>query len=210
MMPLQWVQITAGRGPAECAWAVTRVLKCFAEDAQAAAISVDVLETIEGPFLDTLDSVLVSLDGDDLPHFLSRWLGSILWISRSPFRPTYKRKNWFVSVNSLALPERFAWSESELRIETMRASGPGGQHVNKTESAVRVTHVPSGLTASAREERSQSANRKLALARLAELVDQRQEQSQQRVQQQRWAQHDALERGKPIRVYLGVEFKLRQ
>jgi peptide chain release factor len=209
MMP-QWIQITAGRGPAECAWAVARVLKCFAEEAAAASLSVEVLETVPGAFPETFDSVLLAVQGPDLQGFLSRWLGSILWIGRSPFRPTYKRKNWFVGVNRLALPERIAWSENELRFDTMRASGPGGQHVNKTETAVRVTHVPSGLAATAREERSQSANRKLALARLAELVAQRHQQSERRVQKQRWAQHDALERGNTIRVYEGAEFALRQ
>ncbi len=206
----QWIQITAGRGPAECAWVVPRVLRCFIQEAESAAISVEVLESIPGPFLDTLDSVLIAIEGSNLKPFLERWLGSILWIGRSPFRPTYKRKNWFVGVNQLALPERVAWSENELRFDTMRASGPGGQHVNKTETAVRVTHMPTGLTATAQEERSQSANRKLALARLAESFSQRQQQSERRVQHKRWTQHDALERGNPIRVYRGDKFELQE
>ena len=108
----QWIQITAGRGPAECAWAVTRVLGCFVAEAEAAPLSVDVLETVEGPFLETLDSVLLSIAGNDLQPFLTGWLGSILWVGRSPFRPEHKRKNWFVGVNALALPERFAWDPS--------------------------------------------------------------------------------------------------
>jgi protein subunit release factor A len=53
----------------------------------------------------------------------------------------------------------------------MRASGPGGQHVNRTESAVRVTHLPTGVRATAMEERSQHRNRKLALARLTKKLN---------------------------------------
>ena len=54
----------------------------------------------------------------------------------------------------------------ECEMETFRAGGPGGQHQNKTESAVRLTHVPTGLSVTARESRSQHRNRKIALARL--------------------------------------------
>ncbi len=204
-----WIQITSGRGPAECAWVVPRVLRCLIEEAANAGISIDPLESVEGPFLGTLDSVLVAASGPSLTAFLARWTGSILWIGTSPFRPTYKRKNWFVGISSLALPERFAWSEKELVFETMRASGPGGQHVNKTESAVRVTHLPTGLAVAAREERSQHDNRKLALARLSELLGERTRASERRVQRERWSQHNQLERGNPIRVYEGEKFVLR-
>ncbi len=61
---------------------------------------------------------------------------------------------------------------AECRVETFRAGGPGGQHQNKTESAVRLTHIPSGIVVTARESRSQHRNRQIALGRLrAELED---------------------------------------
>jgi len=59
---------------------------------------------------------------------------------------------------------------AECRIETFRAGGPGGQHQNKTESAVRLTHLPTGITVTARESRSQFRNRQMALARLREAL----------------------------------------
>ena len=68
----------------------------------------------------------------------------------------------------------------------MKASGPGGQHVNKSDTAVRVTHLPSGLTAVAREERSQFLNRKLALARLGELLDQENLERGKKADKERW------------------------
>lgn len=206
----QWVQITSGRGPAECAYAVPRVLRCLVEEAAQARLSTEMLDAVSAYFPDTLYSALIAIDGPGANEFVARWKGTVLWIGRSPFRPAYKRKNWFVGVDALRVPERPGWTEKELKFETMRASGPGGQHVNKTESAVRVTHMPSGITAAAREERSQGANKKLALARLAEAFEELRRGETQRAQQQRWKQHNSLERGDPVRVYEGNAFKLRQ
>lgn len=59
----------------------------------------------------------------------------------------------------------------ECRVETFRSGGPGGQHQNKTESGVRLTHLPSGVTVSARESRSQYRNRRAAVARLREALE---------------------------------------
>ena len=93
-----------------------------------------------------------------------------------------------------------------MRIETLRASGPGGQHVNRTESAVRVTHLPTGLSAMAQEERSQHLNRRLALARLAALFAERADKQVRAAEDQRWRQHTQLERGNAVRVYRGTDW----
>ena len=93
-----------------------------------------------------------------------------------------------------------------MRIETLRASGPGGQHLNRTESAVRVTHLPSGLSASAQEERSQHLNRRLALARLAQRFDERAGAQAQAADTARWRQHTSLIRGNPVRTYRGTDW----
>ncbi|MBA3013549.1 MAG: hypothetical protein KKD63_01620 [Proteobacteria bacterium] len=72
-----------------------------------------------------IHSLLFSLEGEELP-VVQAWCGTILWICRSPLRPHYKRKNWYVGVSLLMPPEKPTWSEKEIRVETMRASGPGG------------------------------------------------------------------------------------
>jgi ribosome-associated protein len=73
----------------------------------------------------------------------------------------------------MPLPERLVRLLRDCDVETYRASGPGGQHRNKTESAVRLTHRPSGLVRSATEHRSQYLNRRLALERLARALEAR-------------------------------------
>jgi peptide chain release factor len=207
MSERRWLQITCGRGPRECAFAVPHVLKRMIEETRQHGLSTEVLESVAGRYPGTLYSALLAVDGANAEAYLSRWVGTVCWICRSPFRPNHKRKNWFVSVDAFRPPATVMWSERDLRFETLRASGPGGQHVNKTESAVRVTHVPTNVSVTAREERSQHANRKLALARLAELFRQRERSQAQQFENERWSQHNQLERGRAVRTFIGLDFE---
>ncbi|HEX2843432.1 peptide chain release factor H [Hyphomicrobium sp.] len=189
-----WVQITSGRGPAECQLAVAKLADVLEKEARKAGLACEVLDIVEGRERATALSALLSLEGEDAHAFAVRSRGSVLWICPSPIRPGHKRKNWFVGVEVLAPPET---STNTLRIadvvfEAMRASGPGGQHVNKTESAVRATHKPTDLVATAREERSQAMNKKLALARLSAMLADGVEAAKADAERDRWAQHDAL------------------
>ncbi len=99
------------------------------------------------------------------------------------------------------------FSQTDLRIETMRSSGPGGQHTNKTESAVRITHSPTGISVIAKEERSQYMNRRLALARIHAMIADSNNQDQKREEKKRWQYHNELERGSPSRTFQGEEFR---
>jgi len=197
-----WLQVTAGQGPAECAWAVVRVVEKMCAEAAAAGLEIRTLEVVPGPEPGTAQSMLLGVSGP-LEPFLSGWRGTVQWIARSPFRPEHKRKNWFVAVDALEPVEATRFDPRDVRFETMRASGPGGQHVNRTESAVRVTHVPTGVQASASEERSQHSNRRLALARLAQRLEELQGRKEAAAERARWQAHQALQRGNPVRVLRG-------
>jgi len=111
-----------------------------------------------------------------------------------------------VGAVQVALPGFTAPDERDIRIETMKGSGPGGQHVNTTESAVRAIHIPTGLSAIARDERSQSANSKRAVARLGILLARVAQREADRARKQRWDAHNELVRGNPVRVYAGPRF----
>lgn len=197
------MHVTAGKGPEECAWAVIEIVERILAEAKAEGLDARAIEMEAGPRAGTANSALLGVSGDNAEAFAGTWNGTVQWIARSPFRPEHKRKNWFVGVEVLAPVEETRFNPAEVRWETMRASGPGGQHVNRTESAVRVTHVPTGAQATAAEERSQHRNRKLALARLAAKLNDLDAARRRESLDQRWRSHQELERGNPVRVFRG-------
>jgi peptide chain release factor len=202
-----WLQVTSGRGPAECQWVVAQLLRVLCEEAKQAGVSAELLEASPGDAPSTLRSVLLSVQGEGAEALAASFVGSVKWSGPSAFRPHHKRQNWFVGVERFTLPQTPKWSERDLEFSTLRASGPGGQHVNKTESAVRVLHRPTGLSVVGREERSQQQNKKLALARLAALLEGRAQQAAASADKARWNQHNSLERGNPVRTYVGADFR---
>jgi len=205
---IRWIQITSGRGPDECCWVVSQVVKRILSEAKNLGFSINILETVSGDMPDTMKSALLALEGDDITAFTSQWEGTIQWIGSSPYRKKHRRKNWFVGVNILSPPEKNDFNEKDFKLEKMRSSGPGGQHVNKTESAIRITHLPTGLNAIAQEERSQHLNRKLAFARLVEKIKELENESAHQFRNKQWLLHSELERGNPVRIYRGPQFIL--
>lgn len=202
------VQITSGRGPAECCWVVARVLKRLLQEARSQGLEATVMDREPGPENGTLSSAAVKLEGPKAEAFLQGWEGSILWVGESPYRKYHKRRNWFVGVNRLSMADKaLALEERDIRYEATRAGGPGGQHVNKVSTAVRATHLPSGISVLASDSRSQLQNKKAATERLAAQLAQQRLQHQQESIRANWQQHNELERGNPVRVFRGSDFK---
>jgi peptide chain release factor len=182
---------------------VATLATIIANRASSASLVATVLE--DHPTDHGALSVLLAIEGDTAAQFAICWHGTMQW--KCPSLRPVGRKNWFISGTFMQPPQVTPWNQNDIRFETYRASGPGGQHVNTTESAVRVVHVPSGLIAQAQEERSQFRNKSLALARLAALMTARENDAAQAVQQSKWMQHNSLIRGNPIRVFIGPNFK---
>ena len=195
-----YVQITSGRGPAECCRVVALVLEKILKEAASKGIKTEIVEQEIGPHSKTLRSAVISLQGGDYDSLIEEWEGTVQWIAQSPYRIYHKRKNWFVGVHSFVLSESQEATERDFRYETLRASGPGGQHVNKTESAVRAVHIPSGMSVVASDQRSQWQNKKLATERLlVKLSSWTMEQAMIQAQEN-WSNHNHLQRGNPVKV----------
>ena len=188
--------------------AIAHTLRCMRREAEADGVDIDVAEEANsdghGP-----PSALVMIHGDGAEDFAQRWTGSILWVCKSPVRPNHKRKNWFIGCQEIDPPEAAGdvIDPADVRIEAFRAGGPGGQHQNKTESAVRAVHVPTGLTVVVRDNRSQHRNRATALARLADLLETSQLLMAARDRARLQAAHAELERGRPRRTFRGDKFQ---
>lgn len=192
------LQISSGKGPTECELAVGKFLKVFMKEIE----STKIVEEERGHYVDCYKSAVLSVDED-----VSSFVGTIKWIAQSPFRPKHKRKNWFIDVSVFKEQEKVDFSEEFVRFETFRSGGNGGQNVNKVETGVRAIHVPTGLSVVRTEARTQHLNKKLALNRLSDIISKQNLDARLLAKQVMWMQHELLERGNPVRVYEGPEFK---
>ncbi len=201
------IQITAGRGPAECTWVVAQVLKKVLEEAQEYQLETVLLQREAGTENGTIETASIAVRGKNADQFVNSWIGTIQWIGQSQFRKMHKRKNWFIGIFEIEQQKNNLFSENDIQYQAMRSSGAGGQHVNKVSSAIRATHIPTGIAVVAMDSRSQHQNKKLATERLfKKLEDEKLLQLKNHVGKQ-WENQLNVQRGNPIRVFTGSDFK---
>ena len=201
------IQITAGRGPAECAWAAAQVLKKILEEAEIMALKAEVIQRIAGSENGTVESAMIMIVGNDTDTFVKSWSGTIQWIGQSSFRKMHKRKNWFIGVFEMQTLQTNNFSEKDIQYQAMRSSGAGGQHVNKVSSAIRATHVPTGISTVAMDSRSQHQNKKLATERLMGKLKESELQGLRNHVNDQWENQLQVQRGNPVRTFTGSDFK---
>ncbi|WP_299260054.1 peptide chain release factor H [uncultured Aquimarina sp.] len=206
-MKTKIIQITAGRGPAECCWVVAQVLKLFLEEIKNSGYTYSILQRDKGSENGTVQSATIQLQGKEIKPFLALWLGTIQWIGTSKFRKHHKRKNWFIGMYEVKQTVLTVLNEKDISFQTMRSSGPGGQNVNKVNSAVRATYNPTGDQVVVMDSRSQHQNKKIAIERLKEKIHQNQLTKIQRSLDDQWENHLNIQRGNPIRIFKGTDFK---
>ncbi len=198
------LQLSAAQGPAECTLAVAKALRRLQVEAGSLAVELRVVEEEPGEHRGTFRSVLLALDGEQADELARRWEGTVQWVCPSPYRTNHSRKNWFIGVARFAEPP--ANLDGEIRFETLRSSGPGGQHVNTTDSAVRAVHVATGISVKVQSERSQHANKRLAMLIIGQRLAQQAEKHQGDLRAHRRLFHHQVARGSPIRTFCGENF----
>lgn len=201
------IQITAGRGSAECTWVVAQVLKKMLEEALEHRLETAILHREVGQENGTVETVTISLKGKNADTFATSWIGTIQWIGQSQFRKMHKRKNWFIGVFEIENPKSATISENDIQYQAMRSSGAGGQHVNKVSSAIRATHLPTGIAAVVMDSRSQHQNKKLATERLLKKLEGEMLQQLKTHIGKQWENQLNIQRGNPIRIFMGTDFK---
>ena len=203
-MEKTYIQVTSGRGPVECCRVVVLIMNKICEQAKSKGLELELVEHEEGPQEGCMFSATLSVKGAEIQSFKNEWEGSVLWVAqKNPFRPWHRRKNWFVGVHFFKPLETEAINERDITYETLRSSGPGGQNVNKVETAVRAIHVPTGMTVLATDMRSQAQNKKLALERLVMKLSAAEEEKQLQQTHDVWMNHNTLERGNPVKKFKG-------
>ncbi|MEM7589757.1 MAG: peptide chain release factor 1 [Myxococcota bacterium] len=197
------VEIRAGAGGDEASLFAGELLQMYIRYAQTLGLRCELLSTSEGT-QGGFKEVVLGVKGAGAYGFF-KYEAGVHRVQRVPQTETQGRIHTS-ACSVVVLPEaqevELNIPETELRVDTFRAGGAGGQHVNKTDSAVRITHLPTGLVASCQDEKSQWKNKAKAMTVLrARLLQKKQREQQEERSQQRRHMVGSGDRSDKIRTY---------
>ncbi len=178
------LKLNAGAGGTEsCDWA-NMLYRLYTRWAEKKGFSVEVLDLLDGDEAG-IKSVTFQVNGENAYGYLKSEKGVHRLVRISPFNAQGKRQTSFVSLDVMPEIEEdldVEINDDDIRVDTYRSSGAGGQHINKTSSAIRITHMPTGIVVTCQNERSQHMNKDKAMQMLkAKLFLLKQEENQEKL-----------------------------
>ena len=198
------VGIHAGAGGTESQDWAEMLLRMYLRFAQRRNYKAEILDQSEGEEAG-IKSATLSIEGPFAYGYLESERGVHRLVRLSPFDSAKRRHTSFALAEVMPEVEQdleVTIDEKDLKIDTYRSTGAGGQHVNKTDSAVRITHLPTGIVVTCQNERSQIQNREVAMRILRSRLLERQIEAQEEAARQIRGEHVAAGWGNQIRSYV--------
>ncbi|KAM7474293.1 hypothetical protein LguiB_021536 [Lonicera macranthoides] len=200
-----FIEVQAGAGGTESMDWAAMVMQMYKMWAQHRGFGVTVVDEMAGEIAG-IKRATIKVDGEYAFGYAKAEVGVHRLVRISPFDSGKRRHTSFAAVAVIPIlgdgSTRFHINESDLKIERMRSGGAGGQSVNTTESAVRITHIPTGISASCQNERSQHQNKASAMAVLQSRLDQLEMARQAQMNAQHTQSLTDISWGNQIRTYV--------